>query len=639
MTIGYTFVPTQVGDVGYDAHITLTNMSADAVDLARLVFSSARVLQPEDIQGATLLQRDGDLHVLSVAERLAPGAMKEISINNPRDRLCKMTDWPYGVFIENSRGELLDMKVDQPALRWHESPQPMPPVSVVRTLIPAPNELCRAGEPFPRPAHVQWASYELGEISGLMPEVLAAWARQFHEFSGVSFVDAERGKGEDDCAEWSVRIASANMAAGGYQLVVTEQGAELMAADVAGVHAGLASLVQWFAGLSVQPVTIKDLPRFAYRGLHLDAVRHFIPFADVLKTIRLAALYKLNYLHWHLTDDEGWRLESAAYPQLTECTALRGRGRIMPPQMGTGAADHGGYYTKHEMRTLVAYAASLGITVVPEIDVPGHARALLRALPELVEEADSSEYRSVQHYSDNVLNPGLPETLKVLKTLLDEVIDLFPASYIHLGSDEVPEGVWEKSPAAQKKAKELGFTDVCSLHGWLMRELEQHLQSKGRLAAGWEEIMVDGAVSAATLVYSWQGVEAGKMAALRGHDVVMTPAQFCYLDLSASSAPDEPGYYWAGTPSLAAVYGYEPTQGWEFEVANRHLKGMQACLWTELLAESWQREYMLLPRLLALAERAWSPAEIRGLADFKQRASAHQSMWQRAGWHYNAQCE
>ncbi|MFC3854127.1 beta-N-acetylhexosaminidase [Salinispirillum marinum] len=637
MTLRYEFKPTPLsreGGPGYQASIVLTNTTGAAMNVARLTFSSARILKPGDIQGAELLQRDGDLHVVGMAESIPPGVTKEIFIKNPRDRLLKITDWPYGVFAEDAKGTLLDLTIVQPSLRWDKRPTPVSEPNVVRSLIPAPSHLTMSEVSFPRPNHGQWVGINTSEISGLTPEVLAAWARQFQEFAGVSFTDVR-----DDLKRWPVKITRAEGHLDGYQLRVMEHGAELIVMNVAGVHAGLASLVQWVAGLTVQPVTIQDRPRFDYRGLHLDAVRHFIPFADVLKTVRLAALYKLNYLHWHLTDDEGWRLESTAFPELTKKTAMRGRERVMPPQMGSGAIDHGGYYSQSEVRTLVAYAAALGITVVPEMDVPGHARALLRALPELIEEADDSEYRSVQHYSDNVLNPGLSATLGVVKTLLDEIMDLFPAPYIHLGSDEVPEGVWENSPAAQEKAKALRLPNVRSLHGWLMRELEQHVQTRGRNAAGWEEILVDEAVSTATLVYSWQGVEAGRLAAQRGHDVVMTPAQYCYLDLGASDAPDEPGYYWAGTPTLSAVYGYEPTQGWEHDVAERHLKGMQACLWTELLAETWQREYMLLPRLLAVAERAWSSMHVNDLANFKERVALHQSIWQRAGWHYNAHCE
>lgn len=635
MTVVYEFTQHARKEQGFSAEITLTNAGGEAVELGCLRFSLARILEPQDVTGALRLSRDGDLHTLTFDRTLAPGATLRCQLNNPRDRMVKFTDWPYGVYAETPQGALLSLDVRQPDIHWQIPPYEADSVinkavqPAVETLVPQPTELTVLSERFDCPSVVCWGGAV--DLLALSADDLATWAGLLVEFAGVSV--------RPD-ADWSVRFVAQAGLHDGYRLTLSAQGATLEASQRAGALAGLASLVQWLGGGQVCAAVIEDQPRFAYRGLHLDVVRHFVSLGQVCKVLRLAAVYKFNQFHWHLTDDEAWRLEIKAYPELTAHTAVRGRGRIMPPQMGTGAEDHGGFYTQEDVRAVVKLAGELGINVMPEIDVPGHARALLRALPELQEAEDQSVYRSVQHYSDNVLNPALPATWRVLYTVLDEVMQLFPSVDIHLGSDEVPKGVWQHSPAAQAKARVLGLQDVTALHGWMMRELENYLQRHGRRAAGWEEITVDHAVSRQTTVFSWQGVEAGQRAAQLGYPVVMTPAQYCYLDLSYNTDQAEPGYYWAGETDIAKAYGYEPLSGWgdgDVAVAQQRVRGMQACLWSELLAEPEHIEYMLLPRLLAVAERAWSAPEVTDVADFVRRCRQHTALWQRAGWCYRAE--
>ncbi|WLD58795.1 beta-N-acetylhexosaminidase [Salinispirillum sp. LH 10-3-1] len=633
MTLRYEFTQQAITEQGFQAEICLTNTGERPVKLGCLYFSLARILQPADVTGGELRARDGDLHAIAFDSTLEPGDELRCQLNNPRDRMVKFTDWPYGVYAESPLGELLPMTIQEPPVNWRLSPlaghsrEALQELAVVHTVVPQPQSIALGAQQFTRPVTLGWK--EPPAALKVTSADLAAWSEVLAEFTPVVAVSA---------SGWPVSFVQQDMASGSYRLQVTAQGGVIQTADGAGVHAALASLVQWLAGGQVQEVVIEDVPRFGYRGLHLDVVRHFVPVDQVCKVLRLAALYKLNQFHWHLTDDEAWRLEIRAYPALTEQTAVRGRGRTMPPQMGTGDTDHGGFYTQDEVRQVVALANSLGINVMPEIDVPGHARALLRALPELQEPADESVYRSVQHYSDNVLNPALPATWTVLQTILDEVMELFPSPDIHLGSDEVPVGVWQRSPAAIDKAQSLGLADVTALHGWFMRGLEDHLLQRGRRAAGWEEITVGQAVSRRTTVFSWQGVEAGQKAAALGYPVVMTPAQYCYLDLSYNRDQAEPGYYWAGETDLAKAYGYEPLADWSGDgVGTNLVRGLQACVWSELLAESYQLEYMLLPRLLAVAERAWSSADVRDMDDFVRRCLTHRALWQRAGWYYRAE--
>lgn len=627
MGLKYEFTQQTITDQGFQAEICLTNTGDRPLELGCLYFSLARILEPADVRGGELVSRDGDLHAIAFNCTLAPQEQRRCQLHNPRDRMVKFTDWPYGVFAESAQGELLALQVVMPQVNWQMQPDSVSPISVVQDIIPQPHSLALGAERFQAPKAVAWG--EVPADLGVEASDLAVWSTVLKEFTGVDSVSE---------SAWVVQFGRQERPPGGYGLFVAPQGARIEAADAAGVHAALASLVQWLAGRDVQAVAVHDEPRFDYRGLHLDVVRHFMPFEQVCKALRLAALYKINQFHWHLTDDEAWRLEIKAFPELTERTAVRGRGRVMPPQMGSGEVDHGGFYTQDEVRQVVALAASLGINVMPEIDVPGHARALLRALPELQEAADESVYRSVQHYSDNVLNPALPATWKVLQSILDEVMALFPSPDIHLGSDEVPAGVWQRSPAARAEANALGFDDVNALHGWFMRGLEDYLLQHGRRAAGWEEITVDQAVSRQTTVFSWQGIEAGQKAAALGYPVVMTPAQYCYLDLSYNREQAEPGYYWAGETDLAKAYDYEPLAEWSSDSAGMNLvRGMQACVWSELLAEPFQMEYMLLPRLLAVAERAWSASDVRDLVDFMRRCNTQRALWRRAGWHYRAE--
>ncbi|MDX1269557.1 MAG: family 20 glycosylhydrolase, partial [Oceanisphaera sp.] len=290
-------------------------------------------------------------------------------------------------------------------------------------------------------------------------------------------------------------------------------------------------LLQWILAGSQPGATLAGTPAFAYRGVHLDVVRHFFLAATVQGWLDILALLQFNHFHWHLTDDDGWRVPSEAYPELARIAAWRGHDLPVCPQMGSGSEPYGGLYTPDDIRDTVSLARDLGITVVPELDIPGHARALLIALPELVEPDDTSVYTSVQHHHRNVINPALPKTSEVMKTLLDEWCTLFPGPLFHLGSDEVPDGVWQRSPAAQTWSEQNGHP-VDALHGAFMAEMEREVQARGKTVVGWEEIRTGQAVSTDTWVMSWQGIEAGQAAAEAGHPVIMTPAHHCYFDLA-----------------------------------------------------------------------------------------------------------
>ncbi|MBP8188587.1 MAG: family 20 glycosylhydrolase, partial [Aeromonas sp.] len=333
--------------------------------------------------------------------------------------------------------------------------------------------------------------------------------------------------------------------------------------------------------------------------------RHFHSIATLKRLLKQMSLYKFNRFHWHLTDDEGWRLEIKAFPRLTEVAAWRGHGLAVGPQLSGGPEPYGGYYTQSEVRELVAYAAGLGITIIPEIDIPGHCHAAIKALPELLrEEADSSRYLSVQYFDDNVLNPALPGTYRFLEAVIDEVCALFPGTQVHMGGDEVPTGVWTDSPACQQLMAEQGYSDCRELQGHLLRHCQQYLAARGKQMLGWEEILHGDKVSRDATIFAWTSFQAGLDAASAGYPVVMAPAQSLYLDLAWSPDIHEPGLYWAGTLNLEQVYRCDPAPV-DFH-ANDNILGVLSPLWSELVTSRDRLDYMLFPRMLATAEVAWS---------------------------------
>ncbi|MEC9378975.1 MAG: beta-N-acetylhexosaminidase [Candidatus Latescibacterota bacterium] len=410
-----------------------------------------------------------------------------------------------------------------------------------------------------------------------------------------------------------------------YRLTIDPAGITIQGADAAGFFNGTASVLQlaersgdgrilWPCGV------IEDTPRFAFRGLMLDCARHFHDKETVLRTLDLMAQFKLNRFHWHLTDDEGWRIEIQAFPELTERGAWRGEGEVLEAQFGTGPNRYGGFYSRQDVQDVIDYAAVRQIQVIPEIDVPGHSRAAIKSCPELlVEEADDSQYCGVQLYTDNVLNPALPGTYQFLHTVLDEVCDLFPGEYVHVGADEVPPGVWEQSPACRDFMAEHGYENAHELQGHLLRDLQEHLAKKGKKLMGWEEAVHGDKLDHSATVNAWGGIPIGTELANAGYGVVACAAPFAYLDLAWDANAYEPGYYWAGTNDLAQCYGYEPGTPELTEEGAAQMIGVQAALWGELVKGRAQLEYMLFPRLLAMAETAWTAAGDKDWEHFVQR--------------------
>ena len=497
-------------------------------------------------------------------------------------------------------------------------------------LIPAPRTLL-GGEPGCR-------SLDEGTRLDAGPgtEGVARWLRAtIGAATGLPLADG-RGTGNG-----IVLAVDPDLPPEGYRLVIDGSAVRIRGGSAAGVFWGAQTLRQLLGpdafrraalrpgrGWDLPQITVEDSPRFPWRGLMLDVSRHFMPKDGVLRYLDLMAAHKLNVFHFHLTDDQGWRVEIERYPKLTEVGAWRARSKF-----GHRASPlweekpHGGFYTQDDIREIVAYAAERHIAVVPEIDIPGHSQAAIAAYPELgnTDVIDTTSLTVWDNWgiSANVLAPT-DNTLRFYEGVLEEILDLFPSEFIHVGGDECLKDQWRQSPTAQARIKELGLTGEDGLQAWFIRHFDDWLTARGRRLIGWDEIL-EGGLAPGAAVSSWRGYQGGITAAQAGHDVVMCPEQQVYLDHRQDGGEDEPvpiGY----VRTLEDVYRFEPVPPQLTEDQKRHVLGTQANLWTEVMEDHARVDYQAFPRLAAFAEVAWSalpaPRE-RDFAGFEQRMTAH----------------
>lgn len=416
----------------------------------------------------------------------------------------------------------------------------------------------------------------------------------------------------------------------GYRLRITPDRLDIVAGDAAGLFYGVQTLIQLltdqqFYNVSRQAwdlpaLEITDHPAFPYRGLHLDVSRHFFPKEFVMKCLDLMSAYKLNRLHWHLTDAAGWRIEIKKYPELTTRGAWRTKESYMDWWNGDrhyatrdSAGAYGGFYTQEEIREVVAYAAARHITVIPEIEMPGHSEEVVSIYPQLG--CTGKPYQSGEFCIGN------EETFEFVENVLTEIVGLFPSEYIHVGGDEASAAAWKQCPKCQKRIKEEHLKNEKELQSYMIRRVSDLLKSKKRKLIGWDEILEGGLAPDAT-VMSWRGEAGGIKAARMGHDVVMTPGGYCYFDSYQADPRTQPFAIGGFTPYLK-VYSYDPIPAELTSAEARHILGAQANLWTEYIRTTEHAEYMIFPRLLALSEVVWSPRDQRDREDFKRRIANH----------------
>jgi hexosaminidase len=423
---------------------------------------------------------------------------------------------------------------------------------------------------------------------------------------------------------------------GGYKLDVTPETVRVVGKDVAGAWYGTRSIIQmlppkgmdaWVSSkdIGLPAVSITDEPRFGWRGMHLDVGRHFFPVEDIKSFIDWLAFHKLNVFHWHLTEDQGWRIEIKKYPKLTEVGAFRDS---TPPYGNRNSDDgkrYGGFYTREQIKDIVAYAAARQVTIVPEIDMPGHMAAAIAAYPELGN-SDIPDYKpkvetrwGVHYYT---LAPT-EETFRFVDDVLTELCELFPSTYIHIGGDEAPKDQWEQSPRVRELMKKEKMKDGHDVQSYFIKRVEKILEKKGRKLIGWDEIR-EGGLSPRATVMSWRGESGGIASAKEGHDVVMASNTHLYFDHYQRPEKEELakglGYEAiGGFRPIASVYSYDPVPKALSLQEAKHILGVQGQLWTEYMKDFDKVEYMAFPRIAALAEVAWTPVERKDYAGFRRR--------------------
>lgn len=444
------------------------------------------------------------------------------------------------------------------------------------------------------------------------------------------------GKGDAPAADTILiesKGADSSLGDEGYSLDVTPREIIIRAPHSAGLFYGVQTLLQLMPpavfGTSakdgikctVPAVHIVDKPRFRWRGLMLDVARHFEPKSAVLQLLDQMAMHKLNVFHWHLTDDQGWRIQIKKYPKLTSIGAWRDKaGFGLSPKLSTTYGPdgkYGGFYTQKDIRQVVAYAAARHIMVVPEIEMPGHASAAKRAYPQyFVPAPPSTDVLGDAGIFNGIYDPANPKTFVFLQNILTEVMDLFPSPYIHIGGDEVPKGPWEHNPADIAFMKKHNLSGGEQLQSYFVKRIEKFVSSKGRHMVGWDEIL-EGGLAPGAVVMSWRGIEGGRAAANAGHDVVMTPSHFVYLDSEQGhgTEPHERG----GLLTVQKVYSYEPVPDGLARNLVHHVLGVQSNLWTEYVPNFPWAEYMIWPRAAAVAESGWTPAADKNWNSFAGR--------------------
>ncbi|MDB5506233.1 MAG: beta-N-acetylhexosaminidase [Devosia sp.] len=493
------------------------------------------------------------------------------------------------------------------------------------TILPWPAEIAISG----RRSVPQGFVFEAdSETAGSVVEVFAALANAL--FPGAGLV---RGDAEDGCV---VRVALDSKLGGeAYRITFATDSVAIAGGSSAGLLYGLITLGQVQRGSRLDADMfsfptggyIADAPAHGWRGMHLDVARRFYSTEEVKQFLRIMAWNKLNRFHWHLSDDEAWRVEIDAFPALTAIGAWRGFGLPIPPLLGSGPERAGGFYTKAAITEIVALAAELGIEIIPEIDVPGHCFALLQALPHLRDAGENGLYESIQSFPNNCLNPGVEAVYAAVETIFAEMLELFPSRWFHVGADEVPHEAWATSPLARTLLETTGGDGPAPLQAHFLKRVQAFLTANGRITGAWEEARDGGGIDREDCyLVGWTTVAASQELAREGYDVVVAPGQTYYLDMANGPEWAEPGAHWAGWSSPAKAYAFDPATGWSAAERER-LLGVQGCVWSEPMADRAVFDRLVFPRLSAIAETGWTAPERKDFARFSVAANLMPSLY------------
>ncbi len=500
--------------------------------------------------------------------------------------------------------------------------------------------------PLPRSIHAGAGAFSLNDQTRIFAsgDSARATATMFHDWLretqglDLSFGTGAPRKDETNIVWFETTKARRGASPEAYGLTADPRRVHITGAD-AGVFYGMQTLMQLLPAtkqdkLDIAAVEIDDAPRFTWRGLHLDVGRHFFPVDFIKKYLDVMAMYKLNIFHWHLTEDQGWRIEIKKYPRLTEIGTGRREtvvGEHIDPYVGDGIPNDPGFYTQDQVREIVAYAAARHITVIPEIEMPGHAQAALAAYPQFACTPGPFEVWTNWGVSKNIFCPK-EETFAFLDDILTEVAALFPAPYIHIGGDEAPKDAWKNSAFAQNLMKREKLKNEEELQSWFIHRIEKIVHAKGKRIIGWDEILEGGLAPDAT-VMSWRGEQGGIAAAKQNHDVIMSPGEYCYLDHAQGPAESEL-FPLNGYLPIKQVYAYDPQPSTLSARERAHILGVQGNVWSEHLPNAEVAEYAAFPRALALAEVGWSAQSTRAYADFERRLANQYPRLDREGIRY-----
>ncbi|MBR6276609.1 MAG: beta-N-acetylhexosaminidase [Prevotella sp.] len=501
--------------------------------------------------------------------------------------------------------------------------------------IPLPRSILMKGGGYALLVKGQSVSFPAGN-----PQMLRN-AQFAQEFLGLT-PQAEKKKGKP-AVQLLLGLQSDNPDA--YTIDIGKKGIIIRGASESGVFYAIQTLRKNIQGeqgdtVSLPYATIQDEPRFAYRGMHFDCARHFFPVEFIKKYIDILALHGVNQFHWHLTDDQGWRFEVKALPELAKQASRRphtilGRNVGLWDSSNTLFDDtpEEGYYTQEQISDIVAYAAERYINIIPEIDLPGHMVAALSVYPELGCTGGPYSVWCQWGVSDDVLCAGNPKTLDFLKTVYGELCQVFPSKFIHIGGDESPRYRWQQCPKCQAKMKELGLSKEAELQTYINKEMEHFLAERGREPIGWDETL-EGGLSEKALVMSWRGYQGGIEAARQHHRVIMTPTSHCYIDYYQLKDPNAQPLAIGGYVPVSKVYGMEPVPAELTAEEGKYILGVQCNLWTEYVVSPDHAMYMLLPRLAALCEVQWQMPDTKDYKAFCQRLPALLQMYRSLGYKY-----
>jgi hexosaminidase len=634
--------------------LTLTNLSPASISGFRLCVSGpARIDPAATIDNGTLVARISNHSELAPPDGfvLEPNASWTVTARGMSYPLRHWTDGATAAYLAFADGATPPVATAPTRAVGNNAPlkrgaeiYPVPDVaSVSVSAVPWPQSVSVSGR-LPVPAGLDPSAADAKSAAAI--EAFADLAESLFPVEGIVRPAAEGG------FPVSVFLAE-GFKPEAYAIRFSRQTVTVSGSSRTGLLYGLITLAQILRGARRHPETflfpaegeISDEPALGWRGCHLDVARQFYGTAEISRFLKILAWNKLNRFHWHLSDDEAWRVEIDAYPELTRVGAWRGHGLPLPPLLGSGPQPSGGYYTKAAIGEIVALAARLGIVVVPEIDVPGHCYAMLEAIPELRDPGETGKYFSVQGFPNNCLNPAREETYRVLETIFDELIELFPAKIIHIGADEVPLGAWSGSPLALAMLARIGGEAAAAAHARrnnvvtnthgadeiegsgaavlqaeFLRRIQTFLASRGCITGGWEEAAHGNVIDKSNCYLNgWRSVEISAALAGQGYDIVVNPGQVYYLDMANSPDWSEPGASWAGWSSSEKLYDFDPVAGWS-EAQKRHLLGVQCCIWSEPMTDRAVFDRLVFPRLSALAETGWTQPRAKSWDRFRTLA-------------------